>query len=1102
MLPVNEETIHNAIAAMDSRHDAVPFFENPFSKSIWGTKYRYLTEPSMDHTIDRVVDGVFANDSGRVEFWKATAATLMRKGVWMPAGRILAGAGTAKRVTLVNCFVNGTLRDDLASIMEAHSNTMLTMQMGGGMGTDFSPLRPTNAILKRTFSKASGPLPFMDMWDAGSNTIQSAGDRSGAMMGTISDTHPDMPLFVTAKQQKGRMKSFNVSVLVSEAFMDAIKEDEDWVLHFPCEPAERESWLSEHDFTDDNGEFQYAYSVWKARDLWAMITKNTYEWSEPGIIFIDRVNDLNNLHYCEEIRCTNPCVTGDTLILTDKGHIPIFDRIGFSTKVWNGEQFSEVVPFGTGENDILAIKFSNGHTVKCTHYHKWVLHDGTRITAKELVVGDKLLYADMPTIVEGEKYSVDAYSQGFYCGDGCKDSSRSNLYKHNDGIKDRLVGKFWRADRSTWVHGNGMYPKDFVPVNGELGYCINYLAGLLDADGCVAKKKDTNVLEISAKDRSFLHKVGLMLNRLGVNHRMWERKDAGLKRGSNGKMYECENTAAVMISHKGAHRLVQLGLKCERVDLSYFQNAPNGVARVGHRVVSITPMGKEPTYCFTEPLRNMGVFNGVIGANCGEQPLPPHGACNLGANVLSRLVIDPFSDNARMNWDLLEISAYVGQRFLDNVIDVSAYPLPEQGLEQRNKRRTGNGIAGLADALHQMGIRYGSYRAQEFAEEVMRRTTLAAYRCSIDLAKERGAFPLFDADGYLAPNTFAGRMLPEELRADIRRHGIRNGVLMTIAPTGTTSCAYGDIASGLEPTFEHEYDRNVRQGFGDNFKRVSCISYSARLWKALKGDLPYPSYMVTTSDLSLEDHLTMQGRVQRWVDASVSKTINLPEDLPYEQFVKVYDLAYSLGAKGCTTYRPSDVRGSILVRKSDTVKDEPQAVPETLSRPPVLKGTTYQLKWPRRNAAVYLTINELENGQPFEVFITSKDGSDAEWTTALTLMITAIFRKGGDPSFLCKELMQVQSVAGGAWIPYEKRYFDSLPAYVGYTIQKHLLGGSNPKDDNVSSGDQTDTQTDPSPQKALPQLIRGKECPSCHREMLIKVEGCDKCTFCTYSKCG
>lgn len=323
---------------------------------------------------------------------------------------------------------------------------------------------------------------------------------------------------------------------------------------------------------------------------------------------------------------------------------------------------------------------------------------------------------------------------------------------------------------------------------------------------------------------------------------------------------------------------------------------------------------------------------------------------------------------------------------------------------------------------------------------------------------------------------------------------------MTIAPTGTTSCVYGDIESGVEPSFELEMLRNIRQGFGDNYKQVECVKYSARLWKALKGDKPYPSHMVTTSDLSLEDHLTMQSRMQRWVDASISKTINLPEDLPYEQFTKVYDLAYSLGAKGCTTYRPSDVRGSILVRKSDTAtsstSSEQQPL-EVVKRPPILKGTTYQLKWPPRKAAIYLVINALEDGTPFEIFITSKDGSEAEWTTALTLMITAIFKKGGDPLFLCDELMQIQSVHGGAFIGNEQRYFDSLPAYIGYTIRRHLSGSL--------ATDKTEgpRQVDASDEKNHSSGLRtGRECPSCHQPYLIRKEGCDECTKCAYSKCG
>lgn len=799
---------------MDKSHIEMGFFSEPLTKDVWKDKYSQPVEKDFRDTAERTVNGIYQKDFGDpgTEGYMAHALSAywaMVAGLWMPAGRILAGAGTAKRVTLMNCYVTGTIKDSMEGIMQEHTNFALTMQQGGGDGAEFSTIRPNGAILKRTGTKASGPLPFMDMWNSMCTTIRSAGDRRGAMMATFSDTHPDLPKFIVAKHEKGRLTNFNVSVLVSDAFMEAVQEDEDWVLYFHVKPWDREKFLEEYDFVDDAGVQQYVYSVWKAKDLWELITRNTYEWSEPGVIFIDRINELNNLNYCEDIRATNPC---------------------------------------------------------------------------------------------------------------------------------------------------------------------------------------------------------------------------------------------------------------------------------------------------------------------GEQPLPPHGACDLGHANLARMVINPFTDDAYFNFDLLRRVVRIGMRFLDNVIDVTNYPLPEQENEQRMKRRVGLGFSGLADAMAQLRLRYGSFKSADFAEKVQQVITEESYLASVDLAIERGSFPLFDADKYLSGTGFAATRLPEHIQARIRQYGIRNGVLNTIAPTGTTSCVYGNIAgSGLEPVFAHFTQRNVRQEDGVSWKPYTEWGYVARLYKFIYGqEAELPSYMVTAEDLSIDDHLLIQSRVQRWVDASISKTLNIPKEMPYDDFVRVYELAYNAGCKGCTTYRPSDVRGAVLVSMdgaaaaSSVAGDSSSAAlldqanrggtSETAHllrpRPEVLSGNTYKIKWPNREAALYLVINSDEDGNPFEVLITSKDGSYSEWTTALSLMITAIFRRGGDVSFVPAELMQIQSMRDGAWI--NRRYVGSLPAYIGQLIQAHMDGKQSTKADVIEEAPAAVVAAAEAP---VPEG-KGATCPSCSAPALFHLEGCKKCTNCGFSECG
>jgi ribonucleoside-diphosphate reductase alpha chain len=767
---------------IDPLHAKLNIMESKMVSDVWRDKYRWKDEEDINATFRRVANAIYENDRDgghQIDAYDAMAA-----GLWIPGGRILAGAGTEKRVTLMNCYVNETVDDSMEGIMHALTNTALTLQQGGGIGTDFSTLRPEGAILARTHTKASGPLPFMHMWDRASATIRSAGDRRGAMMATMCDTHPDMPKFVTAKQTHGALTQFNVSVLVSDAFMEAVKEDEEWMLYFPIEPMERDKALEDYDFEDEKGTKQYVYAVHQARSLWKLITESTYEYSEPGVIFVDRVNDLNNLYYAEKIVCTNPC---------------------------------------------------------------------------------------------------------------------------------------------------------------------------------------------------------------------------------------------------------------------------------------------------------------------GEQPLPPHGTCNLGHINLARCVRSPFSPSAKLDYELIRQVTRMGVRFLDNVIDVTRYPLDEQAQEEHNKRRLGLGFTGLADCLAQLGVRYGSPDAVRITEEIVRTMCWEAYSTSADLSEEKGSFPLFNRDKYLFGYNFAATMLPAEIKEKISKKGMRNSHLMTVAPTGTGSIVCGNVSSGGEPVFLHHTRRKVLKpttGFGDQWEFYDEYGYGARLWMSTAhsdGSIAnLPNFMVTAEDLSISEHVVMQAAAQRWIDSSISKTVNIPKETPYDEFVQVYDLAYSLGCKGCTTYRPSDVRGSILSKPEDAL---PTVTDKLLDRPDILEGRTYKIKWPSSTSALYLTINSAEDGTPFEVFLASKDAKHHDWTTALSVMITAIFRKGGDVSFVGKELQQVQSLNDSAFI--KGRNHPSLVAYIGHILEAHISGA-----------DEEEPITLAIPSKGGAPKALGEQCPKCFQLTYIRKEGCKTCMSCNFTTCG
>jgi len=750
-------------------------FSAPIAEQIWDMKYRLKT--ADDEPIDSCVEESWrrvAKDLARVEaepgIWEEKFYAALEDFKFLPAGRIAAGAGTQRKVTLFNCFVMGTVPDDMGGIFDMLKEAALTMQQGGGIGYDFSTIRPKGALVKGVAADASGPLSFMDVWDSMCRTIMSAGSRRGAMMATLRCDHPDIEDFIAAKSDPARLRMFNVSVLVTDPFMAAVKADGDWDLVFEGQ----------------------IYKTLSARKLWDQIMQSTYEFAEPGVIFIDRINQANNLSYCETIAATNPC---------------------------------------------------------------------------------------------------------------------------------------------------------------------------------------------------------------------------------------------------------------------------------------------------------------------GEQPLPPYGACLLGSINLARLVEAPFERGAQLSAAALQDLVATAVRMMDNVVDASNFPLEAQALEARNKRRIGLGVTGLADALLMLGLRYGSEAAARQTEDWLHAIARAAYLASVQLAKEKGAFPLFEAGPYLASGAMQG--MDEDVRAEIATHGIRNALLTSIAPTGTISLYAGNVSSGIEPVFAYAYTRKVLQKDGSRSEE-EVVDYAVQMWRDKFGDADLPDYFVNAQTLAPKDHVKMQAAAQKWVDSSISKTINCPEDISFEAFKEVYSAAYESGCKGCTTYRPNAVTGSVL-----SVSESSEATPETdhgaeviymsepLDRPQALEGQTYKLKWPDSEHAIYLTVNDVVvNGhrRPFEVFINSKNMEHFAWTVALTRMISAVFRRGGDVSFVVEELKAVFDPRGGAWI--KGKYIPSILAAIGGVLETHMVAIG------FLEGEGLGLKQDP--QAVMPAAAsgKGKACSSCGQYDLRMVEGCMTCASCGYSKCG
>ncbi len=752
-------------------------FSAPIAEQIWDMKYRLKAADGtpVDRTVEdtwRRIARALAAEEAEPGAWEDRFYAALEDFKFLPAGRIVAGAGTDRAVTLFNCFVMGTIPDSMVGIFEMLKEAAVTMQQGGGIGYDFSTIRPKGADVRGVAADASGPLSFMDVWDAMCRTIMSAGSRRGAMMATMRCDHPDIEEFITAKSDPARLRNFNLSVLVTDAFMEAVKADGPWELRFG----------------------DAVYRTLEARDLWNRIMRATFDYAEPGVIFIDRINSMNNLAYCETISATNPC---------------------------------------------------------------------------------------------------------------------------------------------------------------------------------------------------------------------------------------------------------------------------------------------------------------------GEQPLPPYGACLLGSINLSRLVENVFEEDAALNEAALEDLVGTAVRMMDNVVDASRFPLEAQAREAEAKRRIGLGVTGLADALIMTGRRYGSEEAAQLTSRWLRAVARAAYKASALLAAEKGPFPLFDADAYLASGSLAN--MDKDVRKLIMKNGIRNALLTSIAPTGTISLYAGNVSSGIEPVFAYTYSRKVLQRDGSRTEE-EVVDYAVQLWRDRFGDKELPDCFVNAQALEPADHVRMQAAAQEWVDSSISKTINVPEDISFDAFKDVYMDAWDKGCKGCTTYRPNAVTGSVLAvnESADEVpaptrvaEGEVVYIAEPLDRPQALEGQTYKLKWPASEHAIYITVNDIVVGgrrQPFEVFINSKNMEHFAWTVALTRMISAVFRRGGDVSFVVEELKAVFDPRGGAWMG--GKYVPSILAAIGGVIERHLI------EIGFIEGEGMGLKSDPQAEVVNLGGAPGPACPNCGQFGLQMLEGCMTCPSCGHSKCG
>ena len=1073
------------------------------------------------------------------------------------------------------CFVL-PVEDSMKGIFDSLKNSALIHKSGGGTGFSFSRLRPTDDIVKTTGGVASGPLSFMKIFDKATDIVKQGGKRRGANMGILRIDHPDIMDFITAKKDENMLNNFNISVAVTDDFMQAVEKDEFYDLVNP--------------------RTKKVTAKLNAREVFEKIVYMAHKNGEPGIIFLDEINRHNPTPNVGEIESTNPCVTGDTLVSTKDGLMRIdtlyekYKEKGFqiitdnripavlpkavnscnpvtSTNINdNGTQLQEAVKiYNNGKKDVYRLTTHKGYEIKATADHEFLTDKGwmelqdLKKESKVLIQSDEGSFStssNLPFEVKntvkgnnGRTYKFNfpqEWSQelgqvlGFLIGDGWLRKGDKNCrvgftFSKNDqellNYFKKIINKMYGNDVKPIKRKNDTYhlsyhSKYFVDFFNKLGVkatnsslkevpssvftapkesVTGFLQGLFTADGTVSndKNKGNYYVRLSSKSKTLLKQVQQLLINLGIKSRIYNRsrKDSNDKftytnvKGeknnykTDGILYELQISSSSLYTF--AEKIGFLLERKEKELKDIISNHNLHQQKMFDEVKNIEYVGKETVYDLTEPVTHSFIGNGFVIHNCGEQPLLPFEACNLGSINLSHMT-KKIDGDYRIDYNKLENTVRKAVRFLDNVIDMNEYPLEKIKEMVQGNRKIGLGVMGWSDLLIRLRIPYNSAEAVKLGEDVMAFIEEVSNDESSNIAERRGSFPNIEGSIYDKP--------------------MRNATTTTIAPTGTISIIAG-VSSGIEPLFAINYERHIlddvliethpifeeiakeRGFYSEELMEKVAKNNSIQHMDEIPEDVK--RIFVTAHDIEPEWHVKMQAAFQKSVDNAVSKTVNFRNSATVDDVKDVYKMAYESGCKGVTIYRDGSRSEQVLSTSSEEEQEVSQDRKTKRPRPKITYGTTEKTKI--GCGKLYITINSDQKGIN-EVFTTTgKGGGCHAQSEAISRLASLALRSGVAIEEVVDQLRGIRCEA--AMIRKDVHNL-SCPDAIGRALEKYDDEEIHQKFNmDIEVEPQKEEEDNPTIDNRVDPYTNGSACPECGHE-LEHEGGCSVCRNCGWSHCG